>query len=382
MDLQRKKNDNRIFALISVLMTAGIMIVYSNHFRNPFHFDDVHTIVSNPAIRSIGNIPQFFVDPTTTSSLPANQVYRPGVTTLNAIDYWIAGGLNPLYFHISIFIAFLLQALFMFLIFRRLLDMSHRHKWNRYFALFAVGWYCYHTAMAETVNYVISRSDGFSTLMVLVSLYVFMFFPKKRKFYLYLIPFIFGFFVKEPALMLIPILGLYVYLFEEKASLTHIFKRKAAPAVWASVKAIFPMTIIGAVLFYISQSIVLESFNLSTLSRFDYLITQPFVIVHYFTTFLYPGWLSADTDWNALGSVADIRLLMGLMFIAGVVILAFRLSRKEQMHPVSFGLLWFLATLVPTSSIIPLSEVLNDHRIYFPFVGLALALSYLIIKWL
>ena len=39
----------------------------------------------------------------------------------------------------------------------------------------------------------------------------------------------------------------------------------------------------------------------------------------------------------------------------------------------TFGLLWFVIALAPTSSFIPLAEVMNDHRMYFPYVGLVLA---------
>ena len=35
---------------------------YSNHFHNGFHFDDGHSISDNPAIRSLGNLPQILVD--------------------------------------------------------------------------------------------------------------------------------------------------------------------------------------------------------------------------------------------------------------------------------------------------------------------------------
>src|SRR5476649_2444886 len=94
---------------VSVLCVFALLVLtYSNHFHNPFHFDDDHTIVSNNAIRSNKNIPSFFKDARTTSSLPANQAYRPGLTTLNAIDYWIGGKSEPdsFYFHISIFTSY------------------------------------------------------------------------------------------------------------------------------------------------------------------------------------------------------------------------------------------------------------------------------------
>ena len=46
-------------------------------------------------------------------------------------------------------------------------------------------------------------------------------------------------------------------------------------------------------------------------------------------------------------------------------------SRRE-LRPLAFGAIWFLVASIPTSWI-PLAEVENDHRMYFPFVGMALA---------
>jgi Flp pilus assembly protein TadD len=69
---------------------------------------------------------------------------------------------------------------------------------------------------------------------------------------------------------------------------------------------------------------------------------------------------------------------------------------------IGLGLLWFYLTLLPESSLIPIPDVIYEHRVYLPFVGLILAasallnaafaalsnlrnlryLSYLIIAWL
>src|SRR6202000_2728746 len=51
-------------------------------------------------------------------------------------------------------------------------------------------------------------------------------------------------------------------------------------------------------------------------------------------------------------------------------------SRTLLLRPISFGILWFFLALIPTSSIIPLGEVLNDHRMFFPFIGLTLSVSW------
>src|SRR6266705_6924130 len=85
------------------LLFIALLAAYANHFHNSFHFDDAHTIVNNASIRELRNIPRFFSDATTFSSLPSNQSYRPLVSTLLAIDYSLGYGLRPFWFHLSIF---------------------------------------------------------------------------------------------------------------------------------------------------------------------------------------------------------------------------------------------------------------------------------------
>src|SRR6202795_1509740 len=101
------------------LLLIALPAAYANHFQNGFHFDDAHTIVNNAAIRELRNIPLFFRDATTFSSLPSNQSYRPLVSTLLAIDYRLAGGLRPLWFHLCHFALFLpLTLLLAFVVYR------------------------------------------------------------------------------------------------------------------------------------------------------------------------------------------------------------------------------------------------------------------------
>src|ERR1041385_6208178 len=97
------------------LLALILVATYANHFHNSFHFDDAHTIVNNAAIQSLRNIPRFFTDATTFSSLPSNQSYRPLVSTLLAIDY-VIGGMKPFCFHLSIFALFFVLVLLLVLV--------------------------------------------------------------------------------------------------------------------------------------------------------------------------------------------------------------------------------------------------------------------------
>ena len=144
-----------------LFLLVAVIAAYANHFFNGFHFDDFHAIVNNTYIRSLRNIPRFFIDGTTFSSLPTNQSYRPVVSTSLAIDYFLGHG-RPFFFHLSTFLLFLLQGVVMYSLYLAIFDRSQRDSANRYVALIAVAWYLLHPANAETINYIIARSDSLS----------------------------------------------------------------------------------------------------------------------------------------------------------------------------------------------------------------------------
>jgi tetratricopeptide (TPR) repeat protein len=104
----------------------------------------------------------------------------------------------------------------------------------------------------------------------------------------------------------------------------------------------------------------------------EYIATQPFVVLHYAFNFLLPLNLVIDTDWQAVSSLSDDRVYAGLLFLTALLLLIRAAARTAVWRPVAFGLAWFLLTLAPTS-LVPLGEVLNDHRPFFGTVGLCLA---------
>ena len=63
----------RVFAVFAVLA----VVLFANALENPFHYDDKHSIVKNKHLRSLRNIPHFFVDPGTFSSERQGTMFRP-----------------------------------------------------------------------------------------------------------------------------------------------------------------------------------------------------------------------------------------------------------------------------------------------------------------
>src|SRR5215831_9833509 len=194
----------------------AVLAAYANHFHNSFHFDDFHTITQYPAIRSLAQMPRYFIDSRTFSILPTHYSYHPLVSASAALDYWLGAGLNPLWFHISTFIWSVAQLALMYWLFVRIMMVSRPAPANAYIALFAVGWYGLHPANAETINYIIQRADLYSTLGVVAGLAIFSAWPSGRKTGLYLIPVIASVLSKAVALIFPAILFAYVLLFEPR----------------------------------------------------------------------------------------------------------------------------------------------------------------------
>ncbi len=370
---------NILFLAISLLMV--LLVAYTNHFDNSFHFDDSHTIVDNAHIRNLKNIPDFFTDPTMFSASPDHYSMRPIVTTSLAIDYWLGGGLDPFFFHLSAFIWHVLLCIICYFIYKSMLRSSFQHNWIDYLAMFAVAWFALHTANAETINYIISRSDIISTFFITAAFAIYILFPAKRKWYLYIIPAVLAALTKETAPVLVILLFFYINLFEKKLSIGDLFKRKNFKLVLNTIVMLLPLIIIlGAVQYYtISSSQITSSTNIPHPYAY-YWLTQSFVWLRYFTAFFFPTHLSADTDWVVILSAFDKRILIGLLFVVGLVVAIFKTSKKPETRPIAFGLIWFAAALLPTS-LAPFAEVTNDHRMYFPFVGLAFSVVSYVGRW-
>ena len=73
-----------------LVVGALCLLAYANSVTNPFHYDDDHSIVHNPHIRTLTNVPAFFVDPTLFSVNPELAMYRPLLLASYTINYSVS----------------------------------------------------------------------------------------------------------------------------------------------------------------------------------------------------------------------------------------------------------------------------------------------------
>jgi hypothetical protein len=354
-------NEKIIFRLACLALLMAVILTYLNHFHNSFHFDDSHTIQNNIYIRDIKNIPAFFTDATTFSSNPSNQSYRPVVSATLAVDYWLGNG-EPFFFHLRNFIGLLIYAALTYLFVINIFNAAENNSNHKYLALFVAALFALHPLVAETVNYIISRSDIISSAGVMAGMVIWLYFPKKRKYGIYLLPVVFGMLAKPTAAMFAPILFFTDWLLNRDASKNQSTIKQVSHAAIRSL----PAFIVCAGMYEFIHFMTPETWVAGGTSQWNYLITQPYVILLYLRNTLLPTHLSADTDLSPFTSLGEPAALSGFVFLTGIVAVLFLSLKNKRQIPIALGLFWFLAALLPTS-IVPLAEVMNDHRMFFPY---------------
>jgi tetratricopeptide (TPR) repeat protein len=101
-------------------------------------------------------------------------------------------------------------------------------------------------------------------------------------------------------------------------------------------------------------------------------------MVTYIRLLVWPSGLNLDYDFQPSMSIREPAVLPALVFLAGLIFLGWKWRRTRPVF--SFSILWFFLTLSPTSSIIPITDVIYEHRLYLPLAGVCLAFP-LAMEW-
>jgi tetratricopeptide (TPR) repeat protein len=123
------------------------------------------------------------------------------------------------------------------------------------------------------------------------------------------------------------------------------------------------------------------------MSRLDYLFTEFRVIVTYIRLLFLPINQNLDYDYPTYNSFLNPNVFLSfllLLSIFGLAVYLFYYSKKPSslpnrqasfnLHPstlrlTAFGIFWFFITLSVESSVIPIVDVIFEHRLYLPSIG-------------
>lgn len=106
------------------------------------------------------------------------------------------------------------------------------------------------------------------------------------------------------------------------------------------------------------------------LGRTEYLATELGVVLRYLRLIVWPSGLTVDHDVRVVPSLLRAGALAPL---AGILLLAGGAWRLARRFPIAAGGLgWFFLTLAVESSVVPIRDVMVEHRAYLPSVGVFL----------
>jgi len=120
------------------------------------------------------------------------------------------------------------------------------------------------------------------------------------------------------------------------------------------------------------------------ITRLDYLFTEFRVILTYIRLMFLPVGQNLDYDYPIYHSIFEPEVFLSFMALLIIFLtVTYSFLRYRITLPLTrvvfFGTAWFFVTLSIESSVIPIIDVIFEHRMYLPSVGLFLIISTLLL---
>jgi Flp pilus assembly protein TadD len=368
------------------------LLAYSNSLHGAFVFDDQQSIPDNPIIRSLSS---FFGDWSGYRSMPNRYV----AYATFALNYWI-GGLDPTGYHVFNLVVHGVNVLLVYALVRLTfrtprLSGSSLAPHSSALAFCAAALFATHPLQTQAVTYVVQRLTSLATLFYLATVVLHVRWrlepasdePRWRRALAYLpvvATSVLAMKTKEIAFTLPAVVWLYELWFFGpigRRQLWHLLPLTATallvPATLLSVQGPVSDILVAADASTRAQA---------TIPRLDYLTTQIAVIATYLRLIAIPVGQNIDHDFPVYRSLLDPPVLASLVVLLSIAVGAGYLHRRasargprEPLDPAarlaSFGVAWFFVTLLVESSVIPIRDVIFEHRVYLPSVGAFMAIA-------
>jgi Flp pilus assembly protein TadD len=364
-----------IAALAGLLLLT--VVVYAPGLHGEFQFDDVRAVQFNQSIRRFDNF-------THAQSLMDMVRGRRVLTDLTfAIDYHIAGN-DPFAFHATNLGIHLAVILLVFFFTRRMLKLSGALGGD-FLALAVTAVFALHPLQTQAVAYVSQRAESLASAFYLASLLSLLAAERRgrcaagaRLYAASFALFALGLGAKVIVATL-PVAYLLMGLLPGPHGL--LARRLRRLALAAPFLAYALLTTVLTVPNLKGED---AGFFIPFMPPGRYFLTQLHVLVTYLRLLFWPAGQNVDWDFPVARGLADPAVLgsgfLLIVLLAGAGILFFRChSRTDRAgaagRAAGFGVAWFFLVLAPTSSVVPLADVVMEHRLYLASWGVLFAVA-------
>ena len=427
----RKTLHKPIFHVLFIIVLC--LISYANTFDASFHFDDESSIIKNHFVRNPGKfidhlesegVKGFFITP------KIGQRYVSELTF--AFNYWLHG-LDVTGYHIFNTLVHIINALLLYwlvlLTFRTPYFLGRKTSGDstaglrdNYIAFFSALLFAVHPIQTQAVTYIVQRYASLAATFCLFSIVMYvkagiinikgvfgdLETGRKIKFVFYYLMAVISAAIsmktKETAFTLPVVIAMYELMF---------FKGRVVRRILFLVPLLLTMLIIPLSVMEIDKPVgeiigdteraavaasdpvqqgadisaggILADTEratrvLSDVSRIDYLLTQFRVITTYIRLMFLPVNQIIDYDYPVYHSFFNAGVFLSFIFllaVAGTGAYLFYRHRNSASYAmlISFGIFWFFITLSVESSVIPIVDLIYEHRMYMPSAGLLISFS-------
>jgi tetratricopeptide (TPR) repeat protein len=382
----------RPFVAAAVIVVAGAA-AYATTFHVPFLFDDSSSIVSNPGLRDLRAVfravflsNRGLADLTFALNIAASGLAVEGFHLVNLLIH-LAGGLVV---HRLVLLTFATPFV------ASAGGGTHEGGRAEGVALVAALLFVLHPVQTGAVTYIVQRQASLATLLYVGALVLYASWrlgdPRQsaRSWARWggaLLLTLLAMRTKEIAFTLPVVLLAWEFLFCEGDRR----RRLLGLLPFLLMLAIIPATLLAAGT-SLDDAKGVDVFAARAVgaageTRWDYLLTQFRVVVTYLRLLLLPVEQTFDYDypierafftWSVLSSLA----LLLAVAAAGLAMMVRATRGDRRLRVAGFGVLWFFITLSVESTLIPIDDVIFEHRLYLPSVGFSLVVAaVLAIAW-
>ena len=353
---------------------------YARVLHGEFQLDDFPSIVQGPGVKDLGRALRALVPELLRGGRPVTDVSF-------ALNY-AAGGLDPWGYHLVNLALHLAVVALVFLFTREVLRLSGARP-DTIMAVVVAGTFALHPLQSQAVSYVVQRAEVLASGMYLLALLLLLRAERSGRtprgavaYASGLVAFILGLGAKG---IVVTMPAAYLLLTAAvpdgpgRRTLATGARRAAMLTPWVAVAAWFVVASVRAV-----EGSAHAGFAVPGLGAGSYFLSQLRAAATYLRLLVVPVGQNGYRVVEPATSLSDPGVLAsGLLLVvllAGALALwAWARRRTDQGGAAgrvsAFGVAWFFLVLAPTSSVVPLADLVVEHRVYLASWGVFAAMT-------
>lgn len=383
-----------------VLLTASSLAIYSNILRQgQFLFDDSDYILNNQFIQQLDYFKNF-TDPRYFGYLSF------------FLNFSI-GGMDPFGFHLFNIVIHSLNGFFVFLLVTMIIRIAESNdnndspsSWKHLLPLMTALLFVCHPLATQSVSYITQRFTSLSAFFYLVAIVLYL--SARQRFELkpegnaaYL-PYLLSLTATVLAMKTKEIsftIPFTLFFFELILFHDSFFKwrRLVFLVPYILTLLIIPLSIYGPVWGFLPAGTpgaaeitrLDKIYDMEQRSRYEYFISQSRVVMTYLRLLLFPynqkviyEFAASRTFWSmpVILSFLAIALLHLYAFLSWLAASCDSGKKALERRIIAIGIFWFFITISIESSLIPIKDLIFEHRTYLPGFGILLVASVYLLR--